>query len=40
VWKNSDILLQVSTPLINSIPPVAADPPDEAIYPTPTPTPT
>ena len=36
--EQQDALLQVFTPLVDAVPPVAAGPPDEAIYPTPTPT--
>ena len=36
--EQQDALLQVFTPLIDTVPPIAAGPPDQASYPTPTPT--
>ena len=35
--EQQDALLQVFTPLIDTVPPIAAGPPDQASYPTPTP---
>ena len=36
--EQQDALLQIFSPLIDTVPPIAAGPPDEAICPTPTPT--